>query len=482
MAASPSSLPPIAITGASGFVGRRLVQLARAHAADRTVVLLVRDPAALSELQPLPGTWRVVRADLAAGTIAPGAIPPGAVVVHLAAATGRLAPAVMRAVNVEGTRTLLEASRAAGASHMVFVSSIAAAFADRRWYPYAEAKREGEAMVRASGIPFTIVRPTMVLGDGSPVQEGLERLALGAAPIVLGSGRVQLQPVHVDDLAAFLLALALAPEPAAEAVEVGGATRASMRQVLAAMRAAHGRPARRVVGVPLAPIRRMLALAESLLGGRLPVTAGQMASFVNDSVATPHRLAAKYLPSPRTPDVMRSAVAPLPDRPAEGAPRGGQHAPMAPTAQSADTMQVMAAEFARFARYLGTPVPPSASAAAYVRAAPGAGAPTDRLDRWLLALARSSAPGCTLADAYARLARPYGQVRRRLILTLAVLESSTATHSAYDAAITSGAPVAWAAMGIAGIRWVLRTAAALVLLGPLHLAAAMLGEGGGARG
>lgn len=485
MAATPSPLPPLVITGASGFVGRRLVQLARERAPDRQLVLLLRDPASLGAAEPLPPTWRVeaadLAADLAAGDMRAPLIPRGAVVLHLAAATGRLPAAVMRRVNVEGTRRLLEAARAGGASHLIFVSSTAAGFTDRRWYPYAEAKREGEALVRASGIPNTIVRPTMVFGEGSPVQQGLEQLAVGGAPIVLGRGDVQLQPVHVDDLAHFLLALALDPEPSDAPVDVGGATRASMRQVLAAMRAARALPARRLLSVPLAPLRPALALAERMLGPRLPVTAGQLASFVNDSVAAPHPLTARLLPAPRplpamlaasTTPASSSALAPTPMVAGAAADAAGEL--LAPA--------MLAREFEAFARYLGTTTPPEAGAMAYTRAAASAGTPGDRLDRWLLAMARGSTMGCSLADAYCRLARPYGVLRRRLVLALAVLESSSVTHAAYDSAIASRAATAWLAMGAAGMGWMLRTLVALLLIGPLHLAARVAGGGERSRG
>lgn len=469
MAASPVARPPLVITGATGFVGRRLVERLRLRASDRAVTLLTRDPSSLAARAPLPPGWRLARADLASGSIAPGDIPPGAVVVHLAAATGRLSPATMWAVNVDGTRRLLEAARDARASHVIFVSSIAAGFSDRRWYPYAEAKREGEALVRASGMPYTIVRPTMVFGEGSPVQAALERLALGAAPLVLGSGAVQVQPIHVDDLAELLAAVALAPEPCAEPVEVGGATRTTMRALLAAIRHARGAPPRGVLGVPLAAPRRLLALAESVLGSRVPVTAGQLASFVNDGVAEPHPLVQRRLPAPRPLEAMLApgGTGRPPASPASRAAHG--------TAEALEPADALAREFVTFARYLGTPSPPATGVEAYTRAAPGAGTPTDRLDRWLLALARGPAPACALADAYARVARPYGQLRRRLVLALAVLESSADTHAAYDTAIASRPLVAWLALGVAGTGWLLRTAAALALLGPLHLAARLAG-------
>lgn len=457
------TLPPLVVTGASGFVGRRLVGLLRERAstAPRDVTLLVRDAAALAPLGALPPGWRVVRLDLATDPPPDGAIPPGSVVLHLAAATGRSSRAQLRAVNVEGTRRLATGARAAGASHLVFVSSIAASFTNRRWYHYAEAKLEAERAVAESGVPFTIVRPTMVFGAGSPVQEGLARIATGGAPVVPGSGAVQVQPILADDLATFLLSLSDAPPPSGVTVEVGGGARCTLGELLAHMRAARGLPPRRPWPVPLAPIRVALAVAEALLGPRLPVTAGQLASFVNDSVAAPHELVAKHLPHPRPLSAMLGETAGV--APAAVASTA--------TAPSAAPERVLASEFGVLARYLGTGAPSPRDAAAYVRAHPSIGASGDVLDDWLVAVARRTAMGCALAEAYARVARPRGTLRRKLVLALAVLESSPGVHAEYDTARPSGAATAWLAMVALGTGWAVRTAIAIVVFAPLHLAA-----------
>ncbi|MBK6486546.1 MAG: NAD(P)H-binding protein [Gemmatimonadetes bacterium] len=473
---SPDQPRALVVTGATGFVGRRVVEALRVRSAAGStcaVTLLVRDPASPALPSPLPDGWRVVPCDLARDDPPPGAIARGSVVLHLAAATGRLAPAVMRAVNVEGTRRLVEGARSAGAAHLVFVSSIAAGFADRRWYHYAEAKRDAERLVAGSAVPHTVVRPTMVFGPGSPVQEGLRRLATGGAPIVLGRGDVAVQPVHVDDLAAVLVALASMPPGDSTTLEVGGRDRMSLRALLAHMRAASGLPPRDPWSVPLAAPRLALALAERVVGPRLPVTAGQLASFVNDSAAAPNAVVQHLLPAARTlRDMLDGDVAPIAG-PAANRDSAVEHL----TPADAEPDATLAKEFATFARYLGTRRPSPRATSAYVRAHQSAAAVRgDRFDRWLVALARRSALACGLADAYARLARPYGPLRRRLVLALAVLESSPAVHREYDTARPSARPVAWAALMTLGMGWMLRTACAVVVLAPLQLAARVAGN------
>lgn len=452
------------VTGASGFVGRALVGLLRDRVASggsaRPVTLVVRDLATLRPMGTLPPGWSVVRADLAAAPFPADTVSPGSAVLHLAAATGRLSRAAMCNVNVEGTRRVAEAARLAGASHFVFVSSVAAGFRNRRWYHYAEAKRAAERLVSDCGVPFTIVRPTMVFGPGSPVQEGLQRIASGGLPLVPGTGGVLVQPIHVEDLAAFLIALADGASPTGGIVDVGGGDRCTMRALLGQMRAADGRPPRRLWPVPLSPIRLSLAATEAILGPRLPVTAGQLASFVNDSVAAPNEFVGRLLPHPRGLAAMLAdagATAPLSAaRPPEGK---------------------LAREFGILARYLGTATPDATTTAAYVRAHASVGAVSDPLDAWLVAVARRSTLGCALADAYARLARPRGALRRKLVLAMAVLESTRRTHADYDTALSSSLVSAWLALVALGTAWAARTVVALVVFAPLHLAARASGRG-----
>jgi nucleoside-diphosphate-sugar epimerase len=478
-----ASLPPLVLTGATGFVGWRVVERlrdehSRSSTSHRRVTLLLRDAASMSQEQ-LPPSWRIVACDLAREVPAANAISPGSVVVHLAAATGRLAPAIMREVNVGGTRRLVDACVAAGAAHLVFVSSIAAAFEDRRWYHYAEAKRDAERVVAASGLASTIVRPTMVFGPGSPVQQGLEHLALGGAPIVLGSGRVEVQPIHVDDLARLLLALSENPPPESVVLEVGGPLRLTMRALLARMRRTHALPARAPWSVPLALPRHALAIAERVIGARLPVTAGQLASFVNDSTAQPNALVERYMHSMRTLGDMLDGTAPSPD--VADSVASFDPAPYALGDARALThaeRDALTREFAVFASYLGSSNTAPRAAASYARSHVSVAPPTDAFDRWLVTVARRSATACSLADAYARFSRPYGALRRKLVLALAVLESSPAVHRDYDTANPSGRLFAWAAIAGAGLGWIARSVLAALLLAPLQLAARFASDDG----
>ena len=126
-------------------------------------------------------------------------------VIHLACATGVANESLARRVNVDGTRALLDAAQRHGARRFVFVSTISAT--RERMGPYGRTKREGEAMVAHAGLDWVIVRPSLVYGS-APV--GLFATLAGylrSLPVVpvIGSGKLELDPIHVDDVCEVLV-------------------------------------------------------------------------------------------------------------------------------------------------------------------------------------------------------------------------------------------------------------------------------------
>lgn len=275
---------PIFITGATGFVGRRLVDaLVRANVTD--VRLLVRDVPGFLATFVMPATWKCVSGSLDAPDGWRESLRGVGTVVHLASSSGKVSRSAHERTIVRGTERLLAAARAAGVTRFLYVSSVAAGFADRRHYHYAEAKRRAEALVQASGMETLIVRPTMVFGAGSPVLEGLQKLAKLPVPIVFGDGVPNVQPIHVDDLAMLLvLALDSSMGWSGTTITVGGASVISTEALLRRLRggAAGGVQFKHI---PVDPLRALLALVEPVLLPVLPFTAGQLTSFVNRSDA-----------------------------------------------------------------------------------------------------------------------------------------------------------------------------------------------------
>ncbi len=179
----------IAITGATGFVGRRV--LAQAGAPLRA---LTRRPQ-----PPQKGiTW--IAGDLAN----PGDLCAGAdTIIHIAGVVSAPTRAGFDAGNVAGTAAMLATARAAGATRFVHVSSLAAR--EPQLSMYGASKAEAEALVKASGLDWVIVRPPGVYGPDD--SEMLDIYKLAARGLYIAPpGRLSL--IHVDDLASALLALA----------------------------------------------------------------------------------------------------------------------------------------------------------------------------------------------------------------------------------------------------------------------------------
>ena len=271
-------MPQVFLTGASGFAGRVVAQRLRARGCD--VTGLSRQTA---------GAPGLIRGALGEPATYQRALTPATIVVHLAALTGVAPEQDYVTTNVDGTAALLSAARTAGVRRVVFASTIAVTFPDLRGYPYAQSKVAGERLVTTSGLAATIVRPTILGGRESPVLSRLTSLArLPIVPLMGGTTRVQ--PLAVDDLADFVADLVERDQFRGEILELGGRDVVTLRELLdRAHRMAHGK-APWFLPSPLAPVVGTLRIAEAIVGPRLPISVGQMATFRFDGVATPNDL------------------------------------------------------------------------------------------------------------------------------------------------------------------------------------------------
>lgn len=178
------------VTGANGFIGRHLCTTL-AHRGYET--------------RP------VVRADFTDNRFE--RIVDGAdILIHAAGATRAPTRAKLRAANVDLTRRAIDAARAAGVKRLVFVSSQAAAGpAHSRDRPireedrpapveeYGISKRDAEDLVRASGLPATIVRPAAVYGPGDRDFRAMFALARRGLAIHAGNREQWISIIHVRD-------------------------------------------------------------------------------------------------------------------------------------------------------------------------------------------------------------------------------------------------------------------------------------------
>jgi nucleoside-diphosphate-sugar epimerase len=210
----------VLVTGASGFIGGQLTEALLARGAE--VTCLVRRAAAAERLASLGA--RVNVGDVTVREQLPPAVAHVDTVFHLAGALQAFNAAHFHRVNMDGVANLLDACGAQTTPPtVVIVSSLAAMGPSRSSVPHTEedaprplsnygrSKRAGEveAVARAAHIPITIVRPSIVLGEGDRVGLSMFRMIdHQRTHLVPGWARSSLSIIHVADLVPALIAAA----------------------------------------------------------------------------------------------------------------------------------------------------------------------------------------------------------------------------------------------------------------------------------
>src|ERR1043166_2982265 len=258
------------LTGATGFVGGNMLR--RLLAEGHSVRALVRDP-------QKAGLADNAKTELVAGdVVASAGLDEGMqgcdAVIHLVGIIVEKGSNTFERVHHLGTHNVVEAAKRTGIKRFVQMSALGvrangvAAYQTTKW--------KGEEEVRGSGIPFCILRPALIFGEGDGfVTQMMETMR--SAPLfrpVPGPGKPRFRPIFIDDVTAcFVRALTAGAAPN-QTITLGGAAAPPLNEVLAEI-ARYAGVRKPAVHIPLPLMFAGAAVMQTLLKNP-PVTMDQL--------------------------------------------------------------------------------------------------------------------------------------------------------------------------------------------------------------
>jgi len=256
----------VLVTGGSGFIGSHLVPRL-VHEGFEVSVLARREART-------PRGARFVPGDIADPSALTAAMDGMDAVVHLVAIITERKAQTFERVNVRGTIGVLDAMAARGVPRIVHLSALGAG--PDPSFPYLRSKWQGEEAVRASDRTFTILRPSVVHGEGAGFFRPIV-WSLRWAPIypMVAKGRTRFSPIWIDDLATCVVS-SLTGAADEATLDVGGPEVLTFSDIVRLVMETLGKR-RRIVNVPLVAARPF-ALTQALR--REPLVTNQQLDMV----------------------------------------------------------------------------------------------------------------------------------------------------------------------------------------------------------
>lgn len=283
----------ILVTGAAGFVGRRVVSELASRG--QTVRALVRTPSTASVLGESGA--ELVMGDLLNADSLRDACEGVERVVHLAAVIREQGDRTFRRVNYDGTVNLLEAATAAGVQRIVYASTIGASSEPE--LPYLYSRWMAEQEVVRSTLAHTMVRFSAGFGEGDEFFNVLAaQVKLFPLVPVAGDGSARFQPIAVEDVARCLVAAVEREDMAGQTIEVGGPEHYTYDEILDLIAETIGAKIVKV-HVPPALMKPPIGFLETVTP-RSPVTLEQLKMLNIDNVTSADSVQTAFGFTPRS--------------------------------------------------------------------------------------------------------------------------------------------------------------------------------------
>lgn len=272
----------IFLTGGTGFVGSEVLR--QLTEAGHQVRALVR-PGSEGKLAIREGV-EIHRGDATEPATLAGGLKGCQAVVHLVGII-REFPArgvTFQRLHVEATQNLVAAAQAGGVERFLHMSANGtreSAVAD-----YHRSKWQAEEAVRASGLAWTIFRPSLIFGRDDEFVNMLAALVrkLPVVPVI-GDGQYRMSPVAVEDVAASFVSALARPQTAGQAFHCCGPQTFTYDEILDLVGVALGRKKVRKIHYPTPLVRPAVALLDGFAW--FPITRTQLTMLLEGNLCDP---------------------------------------------------------------------------------------------------------------------------------------------------------------------------------------------------
>ncbi len=438
------------ITGATGFIGTNLLTKINPEEYENIYCLGRKENDLIKRLSG-NHNFKFIKADISEPEKYAQYLNSSDIVLHLAALTGKAEPEEYFRVNSEGTRSLLGQCLKSRVQQFIFISTIAADFTNIEGYHYAKSKIEAEKNVQRSGIPYTILRPAIVIGRGASILVSLLKLAKAPIVPVFGDGSAKIQPIYIDDLVACILSIIGNKAIENQTLTIAGPEQITMEEFIKVLHDSSYKKKFRLIHLPVGPIKKALLLLEKKFLAYLPFTAGQLASFTNDGITDSNLCAGLTgLKLKNVHEMIRLSAS--------------------QDGQAGETSVDLELECSAFTNYLININPDKYIIEKYIQGhkISSINKETDFFNALLIKAANRNSFLLKLADAYTSIFYKSAVLRKKLLLLLAIMECCPSTYHHIDTVNKGSAISLYMRMGQKAFLFLMSLLASMIVFLPFR--------------
>ncbi len=279
----------ITVTGATGYVGHHVVKelLERGHRVTALSRSGNKASTASGVALPIFEDVNYIGGDVATGRNLEMAFTGADVVIHLVGIVAERGQQTFSNVHITGTKNVLEAAKKAGVKRYLHMSALGASA--NAVSGYSSSKFAAEELVRASGLEYTIFRPSLIFGQGDDFFGKILKNLVSTGPIVpqIGDGSFPFRPIWAGDVAKCFAQSLDIPNTIGQIYDLVGSKEFSFKELLQLELNALGMK-KPLVPVPIFLMDMAVPMMQ-ILGSLAPITTHQYAMLKAGNTADPSK-------------------------------------------------------------------------------------------------------------------------------------------------------------------------------------------------